>query len=151
MAFEPLKRNYEGFIAAANLKPSTAITGYVVDQHVSPMYPDRKNLVVILHGDHTLPIKEKAPQGKTSDDMPVVEKTFKDGACVVVNGAGNLKWFFANGNPLGYLFQIRYNGKKKLEKGPAAGKQSHDFSILIDKSMKLDVTDASQAADQIPF
>lgn len=143
MAFTPVKRNYQAFIAASQLKPGATVTGFAVDFHTSEKFPDKENIVVQLHGAHVLPTKEKA-EGEA--EGKVIQKELKDGDLVILNGSGNLRYFRANKNPLGFLFQFRYNGMKTLTSGKMAGKQSHNWDILIDRSQKVEA-----AADTIPF
>ena len=54
----------------------------------------------------------------------------EDGSKVVLNGAGNLQARLKS-VAIGSLVQIKYNGQKKITKGPFANKSSHDFTVLL--------------------
>lgn len=51
-----------------------------------------------------------------------------DGTAKVINGAGNLPFQMKN-VAVGTLVQVSYLGKKKISKGPMAGKESHNFLV----------------------
>jgi hypothetical protein len=54
----------------------------------------------------------------------------EDGSKVVLNGAGNLGYQMSKVQ-VGTICTINYNGKQKITKGKLAGKESHNFEVLI--------------------
>jgi hypothetical protein len=77
-------------------------------------------------------------EGTYVDSMPNPLNTDKDdfkfeledGSTKVINGAGNLGYKMKFINPGDYV-QVKYHGKQSIAKGPHAGKQSHNFEVLV--------------------
>lgn len=54
----------------------------------------------------------------------------EDGKIQVLNGAGNLGFQMAK-VPVNSIVTVKYNGKQKIKKGKLAGKESHNFEVLV--------------------
>lgn len=67
---------------------------------------------------------------KFNEDKPSYKIEQEDGSILVVNSAGNLQYRMGSVK-LGQLVQISYLGMEKLTKGKFAGKESHQFDVLV--------------------
>jgi len=127
------------------LKKGQTITGYYVGQWSGEKYPDAKSIVLVLTEDFV------GETSKKVDGKEVVEPlTIKAGQKAMLNASGTLK-FFMNDQDLNYLYQFKYKGMVTIKKGPAAGKDTHDFEILKDDEATYDAGGADGAQDDLPF
>lgn len=80
---------------------------------------------VILEGVYvgTLP-------NKFNETKPDYKFQKENGDTVVLNSAGNLQYQM-KAVSIGTLTQISYLGKQKITKGAMAGKESHNFEVLV--------------------
>lgn len=67
---------------------------------------------------------------KYNEAKPSYKIEQDDGSIIVVNSAGNLQHRMAAVKQ-GQLVQISYNGMSKILKGKMAGKDSHQFEVLV--------------------
>lgn len=141
MAFEKVNNNSTPIIKPKLLKIGDTLTGYYTGTWSSDKYPDLKSIRLKLAEDFS---------GKTSSTVNGQEVEaplhVKAGEDVLINASGNLKYFI-NDHETGYLYQFIYKGKRKIVKGPAAGKETHNFEILKDSSQKL----SEQSSGDLPF
>ena len=148
MALESLKKSTP-FIKAALLEKGQAVKGYYVGPWSSEMYPDRKSLKLVLSEDQTFKLHKK-----NGDDVVTETASLKKGDQVILQGGGNLKYFFEDNHPKGVLFHFVYNGMNKIKKGPAKGKDMHNFEILRDLDNTIEVaenTEATESTEDVPF
>jgi hypothetical protein len=146
MAFESIKNTeLTPMIKPKLLNKGDKITGYFTGTWSSDKYPDAKSLVLVL----SEPFK-----GETSRKVDGKEKieplNVAAGAKVLLNAGGNLKFFVQDQQP-GYLYQFIYKGMKPITKGPAAGKDVHDFEILKDADATYDGPVANDSESDLPF
>lgn len=127
------------------LNKGDKITGYFVGEWSSAKFPDAKSIVLVLSEPF------KGETSKKVDGKEKIEKLNVDaGSKVLLNAGGNLKFFLKDQEP-GYLYQFVYKGMKTITKGPAAGKDVHDFEILKDADAKYDGPVATDTQDDLPF
>jgi hypothetical protein len=69
---------------------------------------------------------------KNNFDEAKLDYKFEDetGKVVVLNGAGNLGYQMGK-VPVNSIVTINYKGKQKITKGKLAGKESHNFDVLV--------------------
>jgi len=131
MAFETLTKQ-RPFIKPKNMKKDEVIEGYVLGPWTSDKYPEHINLILSLSKDHTFVTDKKNADGTITNETITV----KAGNEVILQGGGNLKYFFVNDFPVGNLYRFTYNGMIINRKGRAAGKSSHNFQIQVDRDNK---------------
>lgn len=90
MAFERVGQKW---VRANDIKLGESISGHVVGRYNGGKYPEIDNIVMVLWKPITLVTRDG-------------EKTYKKGDKVIINTAGNLKYFFKNGNKPGFLYQF---------------------------------------------
>lgn len=144
MALQSIKNNdIIPMIKPKLLEKGTKITGYFVAEWSSEKYPDAKSIVLVLTE------KFKGEQSRKIDGKEKIEPlVIEAGSKAMLNASGNLK-FFVQDQEKGYLYQFIYKGMKTLTKGPAAGKDVHDFEILKDADARY--SEAPSAQDDLPF
>lgn len=115
MAFE---RTGQSYLRSKDIAVGQAITAHVVGKHNGGKFPEIDNLVAVL-----------------KDDVTVGEKTYRAGQKVIINSAGNLKYFFKNKNELGCLYRItRMEDKVNPRKQVVT-----NFLVEVDREDKVEV------------
>lgn len=134
MAFE---KTGQAFLKSKDLKVGQSITGYVVGKHNGGQFPEIDNLIMELKEGITANTKDG-------------DKHFEPGQRLILNSAGSLKYFFKNGNGLGYLYRIT-----RMEDRPNKRKQIvSNFMVEVDKTDKVDVAvqaPTSYQSDEPPY
>ncbi len=106
------------------LEVGKSIEGYVVGKHNSDMYPNVDNIVL------------RTDKGE-----------------LIVSGAGTLKYFFKNGNKLGYYYRFTRQADKVNQRKQTVSQ----WLIEIDRTKKVDDfevvadTSANESSENIPF
>lgn len=145
MALQPLKKKTP-FIKAALLTKGQVVKGHYLGEWSSEQYPDRKSLKLALSEPQTFKIHVK-----DGDDVSEETVTLSKGDQVILQGAGNLKYFAADNHPKGVLFNFVYQGMAKIKKGPAKGKDMHQFEVLQDLDDKIEVGEIEAAGSSEDF
>lgn len=149
MAYETLTKQ-RPFVKAKNLKKGDKVEGYVLGKWTSEKYPDHVNMIVSVVNDGQFMVDQK--DGDAFVQVPVAVKAGQE---IILQGGGNLKYFFANNNPVGAKYCFTYEGKIIKKKGRAAGKEAHYFTVQVDREDhfkgELPATEAETQSADIAF
>ncbi len=72
------------------------------------------------------------------------------GSQIVLNSSGQLNYQLQKSKAIGKTCRVVYEGKKLLDKGKGAGKEAHQFKLLIDNDVPADAGIASMAVGAPP-
>lgn len=86
-------------------------------------------------------LTDKLPNKFNEDKFDYLFET-EDGSEVVVNHAGKLGSTLGKRIGFGSYVKIIYLGKKKIETGPRAGKDAHQFDFKVDPEKARNVEDS---------
>jgi hypothetical protein len=86
-----------------------------------------------LTGPATL-VREAVYTGSTPNNYDDKKLDYKfedeDGKTILINGAGNLGAQMSKVD-IGSIVTVEYRGKQKIKKGKMAGKEAHNFNVLV--------------------
>lgn len=143
MALEPVK-SFTPFIKAALLEKGQTIKGYYTGTWSSELYPDRKNIKLVLKEPQTFKTHKKV-----GDTLEIENISLQKGSEIILQAGGTLKYFFDDNHPQNVLFHFIYQGMAPMKSGPAKGKDMHRFEVLRDLDDKLEAN--TLAEDDLQF